>query len=143
MVGFVNRGSLPMGDEPAMDRRRTDVKLDELIAKVDDVIAWQQQHISEDHVNLAANVGQNTMLLGRIVDLLEGEDIVSDLDGRVIDHRPGLMYEIETLRKQSMNGGIPAKLKLTNGQRALIVAVLGFLTAIVIMLTAIVEHLAA
>lgn len=146
-----------MTDQP-YDRRRNDVKLDELIAKVDAISEGLAAHINDDHGGLPSpsevrrmiaehetmigQVGENRELLRKLVDLLEGEDIYSDLDpGMIIDHRPGLIYEVRALRQQSQNGGIHAKVQLTPWQRTLITGLLGLITATVVLLTAILQNM--
>ena len=128
----------------------TDDKLDTIIGKVNDVIEWQKRHLLDYHANLQAGetvklveehrslmmqVDTNKELLTKVVRLLEGEDTFSELDGHNTGHTPGLLADIAAIRKQSQNGGIPAKLHLTNGQRALVVGAMTFLTGIVVLLT--------
>lgn len=139
----------------SFDRRRTDVKMDTLIERVDDVIKWQKVHLLDYHANLKAHeadelviehrglmtqVDSNRDMLHRIVAILDGEDIYSDLDGHIVDRRPGMRADLAELKQQSTNGGLRSRIQFTTFQKSLVTASLGLLTAIVVLLTAIITN---
>ena len=140
-------------DQP-FDRRRSDVKLDELIAKVDDVLEWQQAHLLNYHGNLAAHeagqlveehramfpqVQSNSEMLHRIISILDGEDIYSDLDGHVVDRRPGMRADLADLKRQSANGGLNARMQFTPFQKAVITGTLALLGSVFALLLEVVR----
>jgi len=131
--------------EQIPSRRQSDQKLDALIAKVDDVIKKQERHLLDYHGDL--KVGEATVMVGehrelvrvtadnqklltRIVEVLEGKDVMG-LNGQIIRREPGIRYQVDKLVKSEGNGGLKAKIKLSKGQWAAITAIIGMLTVLI------------
>lgn len=142
-------------DQP-LNRRQSDMKLDELLSLVNDVRRWQDTHLLEYHANIrieeaqtlidehkaiVPRVSANQVKLDRIITILEGEDVISDLDGHVVEHLPGMRAQLEEITRASRNGGLHAKIQLSIFQKALITGGLGLLTAVAALLAEIVRNL--
>lgn len=86
------------------------------------------------HRVLAVEVEGHRSVLDKIVALLDGEEIHSRLDGRVMGRKNGLVEEIKMLREARMER---PKLKLSWGWMTLMSAIVGLLTAIMYLLVAV------
>lgn len=144
----------------SMDRRKDDAKLDRIANKVDDIAKAFEFHLATEHegrpklaeVNrmiaehkqLMGDMGTYKDMMARLIGILEGKDVYSELDPTLkVDHVPGLMYEVRSLRQQSQNGGIHTRLQLSAWQRTLITGLIGLLTAIVVLLSQILSNMGA
>lgn len=131
-----------------------DPRLDEILTKMDDVLSWQKAHLLNYHANLEnvevnrlveehrsmyPQVKANSEKLTRIISILEGEEILSDLDGHVVGHLPGMRTDLEHLKRASENGGLHAKMQFTSFQKALITGTLTLLTGVFALLVEIVR----
>lgn len=133
------------GDDDNLERRANDVKIDELIAKVDAIAAWQKMHLVDYHTNLAPKEGAKLIeehkelmvgfrergeLMERVINVLEGEEVRSPLTDEVVGHNLGTVAKVDALYRQSQNGGISARFRLTAWQKSIITMAFGLLTAL-------------